>query len=144
MPRKAKRTLSGAPAAPARPPVDVPYGEGERRLESQRRMPVPETKGQAGAPPGPRPGGARSGGSPSDRFAMAMDAARSMAPPETIRGPTARPTEDLMTGAGGGPPGGRLGQMPMVNEALFELRALAQRYPYRDLLAFLDRVTREA
>jgi hypothetical protein len=136
MPRKTKtRTLSGDVASPPRPAVGVPYGEGERRLESQRRTPVPVKAGglqvvQGGA----------AGGSPpaTDRFSLAIAQAQQMAPPEKLlQMPTARPNEDLMTGFG------RANVGPATDEALYELRALANAFPYADLLEFVSRAEQE-
>jgi len=128
MPRA--RTQSGAPASPPRPPVGVPYGEGERALEAQRRTPVP-----AGPPsaPGAAGGGAAGGeAAPTDRFAQAVAAAQEMAPPEGVLGqPTRRPAEPVQTGL---MPGQIAHQGPEFQDALFDLRAIAAEYPeYRGL-----------
>jgi hypothetical protein len=63
-----------------------------------------------------------------------------MAPPGAIGpldAPTDRPNEPLTAGlpigAGPGPAGGSFG----VDDALYDLRALAQRYPYRELLRLI-------
>lgn len=127
MPR-AKKTLTGAKAAPATPPVGVPYGEGERALESQRRMPVPdfaETGGSAPTTGGTGSGASAGAAPPADRFAQAIEAARAMAPSDSLLAqPTQRPNESVLAGT-----------MPTVtperpefNEALFDLRALARLY----------------
>lgn len=108
MPRK-RKTASGAPAATPVPPVDAPYGEGERAIESQRRTPIPDYSGPAGAtvpagagatPPAPQ--------SPADQLQAALMAAKGMAPPTNLlTTPTQRPNEPvtagLNLGAGPGP-----------------------------------------
>lgn len=108
MPRKSKRkTLSGVPGQAPAPPVDAPYGEGERAIESQRRTPLPD---YSGPPPVPAPAGAEpaAGLAPADRLQQALAAAQGMAPPTNIlTTPTQRPDEPLTaglrTGAGPGP-----------------------------------------
>lgn len=111
MPRK-RKTISGADAAPARPAVGVPYGEGERRLESQRRTPLP-----AGPPPSPgagSTGGISSGpgsgppgpGSQQMRMLAALQAAQGMKPPTSVFSATERPAEPLSTGLPIGPGAG--------------------------------------
>lgn len=108
MPR-ARKTASGAPASPPRPAVGVPYGEGERRIESQRRTPVP-----AGPPPAPggasggSPGGSTSGppGDPRLRFQAALAAAQKMSPGVPLTAPTQRPLEPIHVGMANGPGGG--------------------------------------
>jgi len=103
MPRSSKRkTLSGAPASAPVPPADVPYGEGERSLESQRRTPVPDYSATAAnAPTGAGPAASSA---PVDRLGMAMEAARGMAPPTNLlTQPTTRPNEPITAGLGVGP-----------------------------------------
>lgn len=141
MPRKGK-TLSGAPAGGAKMPVDSTYGEGEAALESQRRMPVPDFAktgpGGTGGRPSEGGGAPPSGAGGPDPRAAALEAARAMAPPTSVlSGPTERPTELLTKGL---PPRSRV----QPDEALIELRAIAQRYPYPDLIALLERASREA
>jgi hypothetical protein len=138
MPRKTKRTMSGEPGQPARTPVGAVYGEGERALESQRRMPVPDRAGPAAEIGGG--GGESSGGAPAT-FANALAQAQAMAPPEPVMGaPTRRPGEDLTRGMAGGE--APIGPRPIVNEALYELRAIAQQHPYADFMAWLERIER--
>ena len=136
MPRKAK-TLSGAPAAPARMPVDTTYGEGERALESQRRTPVPEFAQPGSTAPTTGAGGAAAGGGgasvPASRDAQALMAAQAMAAPEgDMMAPTTRPLEPVQLGMGT-----TRGAVPMgtqFSDALFDLRALYAQYPeYRGL-----------
>lgn len=111
MPRKAKRTLSGAPGGPARPPVNTTYGDGERALESQRRMPVADYSRRLQAVPnsgGAPPGSAEIPATqqdPADRLNAIMAMARNMAPPEPLNRPTQRPNEPLTAGLpmGAGP-----------------------------------------
>lgn len=111
MPRKAKRkTQSGVPGQAPASPVDVPYGEGERALESQRRMPVPDYSATAptagSAPPTAQPTG---GGSalpqpPVGSLDQALAAAQAMAPPSNLLSqPSARPNEPLTAGLPIGP-----------------------------------------
>jgi len=113
MPRKgkgSKLTGSGAPAGPPVTPVDAPYGEGERALESQRTMPVPA--GPPGLPPGSlgAPGGG--GGSappavdPRARLQAALQAMSAMRPPRGLTAPSERPSEPLTAGMSMGPGGG--------------------------------------
>jgi hypothetical protein len=137
MPR-GKKTLSGAPASAPTTPVGVPYGEGERRIEAQRRMPVPDFAGGGSAPTtgGTGGGGAAGDVGGADRFAQALEAARQMAPPEgLLAAPTQRPMEPLQAGLPGSanpvPPG------PVTSDALYELRALVQRAPYPEFLQLL-------
>lgn len=110
MPRK--RTHSGAPAQAPVPPVDVPYGEGERMVESQRRTPVPLASGAgpAGAgSPSPAPGGGSRTTLPNDpaqRLAMAVQAMRGMTPPAGLDAPSQRPNEPFTTGLDVGPGAG--------------------------------------
>jgi hypothetical protein len=111
------------------------YGEGERALESQRRMPVPDRAGPAEA----MGGGGGGGGQPD--IAAALAQAQAMAPPAPITSqPSARPGEDLTAGMPSS--GAPIDQRPMVNEALYELRAAYQLHPYPDLLKFLERIER--
>ena len=132
MPRKSRRTMSGDAGAPAATPVDVPYGEGERAIESQRRTPVPVTKGQ-NLPAVPGGGGGGTSGAPADRMSEAIQMAQAMAPGDNLaQMPTGRPAEPLMTGAGSVQPG------PTFDDGLMELRALARAYPYPDLLQLLS------
>jgi hypothetical protein len=137
MPR-AKKTLSGAPAGAATTPVGVPYGEGERRIEAQRRMPVPDFARTGGPVPttGGTGGGEAAGGEPpADRFAQALAAAQQMAPPEGLLSqPTQRPMEPLQAGmAPSEHPGG-----PAFSDALFDLREMARANPeYRGLLRLI-------
>jgi hypothetical protein len=138
MPRARKKTLSGAPAGAATAPVGVPYGEGERRIEAQRRMPVPDfarTGEPAPSAGGTGGGGAAGGGPPADRFAQAMQAAQQMAPPEGLLAmPTQRPMEPLQAGMAPS----EHPQGPAFSDALFDLRALAHDYPeYRGLLRLI-------
>lgn len=135
MPRKARRTMSGEPGQAATTPVDAVYGEGERALESQRRMPVPDKAGPADEIGG---GG---GGRPAPTAAQALAAAQNMAPPEPVMAmPTARPGEDITAGMTGTP--NPVDSRPVVNQALYELRALYQLNPYPDFLRFLERIER--
>lgn len=134
MPRKSKtKTLSGQEAGPARPAVGVPYGEGERRLEAQRRTPVPVAKGQ-NLPVAPNVGGG--GGAPqaapTDTYGTALAAAQAMAPPGPglMDMPTARPNETLMTGSGA--------PAPSFDDGLFELRELVKNFTYPDLQDMLS------
>jgi hypothetical protein len=105
MPRKAKRkTLSGVPGAPPTPPVDVPYGEGERALESQRRTPVPDYSATAAEGAPPAGAGSAVPGAPAGGLEMALQAAQGMAPPTNLlTAPTARPNEPLTAGLPIGP-----------------------------------------
>jgi len=133
MPRK--RTLSGAPGGAATTPVGVPYGEGERRIESQRRMPVPDfAGGSAPSAGGTGAGGAAGGGEAADRYTHALQLMQQMGAPESIlEQPTARPDEPITKGMAGGPT--PLTPSPVTNDALYDLRALAQANPdYRGLL----------
>jgi hypothetical protein len=113
----------------------VTYGEGERSIESQRRMPVPDFAGGGSAPTTggtDTGGGAAGGGEATDRFAQALAAAQQMAPPEGLLSmPTQRPMEPLQAGmAPSATPGG-----PIFDDAGFDLRALARANPqYRGLL----------
>jgi len=133
MPRKAKSTMGGDRGSPARAPAGVPYGEGERALESQRRMPVPDTKGQNPVPSGGGGGGTSGAPADADPFAAAMQMAQQMAPPTgMLAGETTRPNEPLMTGMGTTPTG------PTFDDGLMELRALARQYPYPELLQLLS------
>lgn len=143
MPRKGKgnRTLTGAQGQGAKAPVGVPYGEGERALESQRRMPVPSGPppvpggGQGGTTGGPS-AGAPSGGPPD--LGMALAAAQGMRPPESaMDAPTARPGEPLVTGM---EPTSR--PLPAVNEGLYNLRAIYQRAPNEDLRKLIEYIER--
>jgi hypothetical protein len=138
MPR-AKKTLSGAPASAPTTPVGVPYGEGERRIEAQRRMPVPDFAGGGSAPSagGTDGGGAAGGGEATDRFAHAIQLMQQMAPPESVlEQPTARPNEPISQGLPTGPT--PLSLSPVTNEALYDLRALASHNPeYRGLLRLI-------
>lgn len=137
MPRKARRTISGEPGQPARTPVDAVYGEGERALESQRRMPVPDRSGPAAE----MTGGGGASGPPATAYPQALDALRQMAPPEPVLStPTKRPGEDISRGMGG--PNHPIEPKAQVNEALYELRALYQMHPYPDFLAWLERIER--
>jgi hypothetical protein len=62
-----------------------------------------------------------------------------MSPPTSVLAePTQRPNEALMTGAG------QQTAMPQPDQALYELRALAQRYRYPDFVRFVERRSREA
>lgn len=140
MPRKAKATLSGAPGQPARALKGQPYGEGERAIESQRRMPVPDFA--TGNAPVPSPGGGAPAGGGQDAGALmaAMQAAQQMAPPTSaLTAPTERPDENIMTA-----PGGSGLPRPLANEGLLELRALARRFPYPELLDLIARAELEA
>lgn len=138
MPR-GKKTLSGAPASAPTTPVGVPYGEGERRVEAQRRMPVRDFAGGGSAPTtggAGAGGGAAGGGEATDRFAQALAAAQEMAPPEGLMTtPTQRPMEPLQAGLPGSqsqvPPG------PVTSDALYQLRAMAQRAPFPEFLDLL-------
>lgn len=106
MPRKAKRkTLSGVPGATPTPPVDVPYGEGERSLESQRRMPVADYSATAeGASGQPAGGGSANPQPPVGSLDQALAAAQAMAPPTNLlTQPSARPNEPLTAGLPIGP-----------------------------------------
>lgn len=121
MPRKAKprrTTQNGAPAAPLTAPRGGPYGEGERALESQRRIPVPSgpppVPGASGAGaargPGPSTPPTAVGGpglDPRLQMMAAMQAASRMRPPQSLYSPTQRPQEPitagLPVGAGPGP-----------------------------------------
>ena len=144
MPR-AKKTLSGAPGSPAVTPVGVPYGEGERSLESQRRMPVPDFARSQGSAPttgGTGSGGSAGGQAPAaDRFAQALQAAQAMQPPESILdAPTTRPNESLTTGL----VGSENPVMPgaVTNDALYELRAIAQMTGYPEFLKLVAEAER--
>lgn len=140
MPRKARRTQSGAPAGGAVMPVDSTYGEGEAALEAQRRMPVPDfAKGGGSAIPVAPSGGspAPGGGGSAAPMDMALAAAQGMQMPPSVSAPTSRPLENLQTGLG------TQGQRVLPNESLFELRAIAQRFPYPDLLRMIERIERE-
>lgn len=138
MPRAKKSTLSGAPAGTAIAPVGVPYGEGERRIEAQRRMPVPDFA-STGAPAlstgGTGGGGAAGGEPPADRFAQAIAAAQGMAPPKGLLSmPSQRPGEPLQAGMASS----EHPQGPAFSDALFDLRALAAENPqYRGLLRLI-------
>lgn len=139
MPRAKKRTLSGAPGGGAVAPAGVPYGEGERALESQRRMPVPDFAGGSAPATGGTGGGVAVGGGatpPADRFAQAVAAAQGMAPPEGLLSqPTQRPLEPLQAGMA---PTSQTAGGPALNDALFDLRALAKANPeYKGLLRLI-------
>jgi hypothetical protein len=112
----------------------VPYGEGERALESQRRTPLPNNRAQLSLVQG-------GGGAPDeggDALAAAMEM---MAPESAIAAPTERPQEPIVAGLG---PGGQ-GARPTIapNEAYYELQALVRQYPYPDLIRLLGRVEAE-
>ena len=141
MPR-ARKTLTGAPAAGAVAPAGVPYGEGERRLESQRRTPVPS------GPP-PVPGGAPGGGgaaqaAPPSDYQAALETLKGMPPPESMLDmPTSRPNEPITTGAG---PHAQTPQLA-TNEGLYNLRAVYKRAmqvgaPTEDLRRLIEFVER--
>src|SRR5262245_16634982 len=116
---KGKSLPSGAPAsAPVVPPGQT-YGEGERQLESQRRMPVP-----AGPPPAPggsaTPSGPGGSAPPApaeqplqQRMARALMAAQGMRGSQSLYSPSQRPSEPITTGmamgAGAGPEALRTG-----------------------------------
>ncbi len=136
MPRKAKRTtLSGEPAQPARPAVDVPYGEGERRIESQRRMPVPNRKDVTPTAPKER-GTGGGGGAPVPNL---MEALRDVPLDRVLAQPSQRPAQPITEGLGSRM---RNVERPVVNDALYKLRAIARRYPYPGLLRLLERAER--
>lgn len=115
MPRKGygSKTQSGAPAqAPVAPPGQT-YGEGERQLESQRRMPLP-----SGSPPIPGATGGAGGAGPAgpapapqmpmaQKMARALQAMEAMNPGGNLYQPTQRPSEPITAGmpmgAGPGP-----------------------------------------
>lgn len=107
MPRKARRTISGAPAGAPKPPVNATYGDGERALEAQRRTPVPDYSGGPAGAAAPSPGagpGAAPPTAPGDRLQAALAAARGMAPPQNLlTQPTQRPNEPLTSGLAIGP-----------------------------------------
>lgn len=139
MPR-ARKTLTGAPGQPAVAPKGGTYGTGEAALESQRRMPLPA--GPAPTPGGGAPPAATGAPPPPPDDTAALAAAQAMPPAQSLLDmPTTRPGEPVYAGADNG-------NMPtqMINPdpALFELRALAQRFPYPDLLRFLQRAQNEA
>lgn len=108
MPRKGRgskrpQTLSGEQAQTPRTPVDAPYGEGERAIESQRRTPLPNYSAE---PTNPGPAGAAGPPAlaPADRLQAALMAAKGMAPPENIlTQPTQRPNEPITSGLRLGP-----------------------------------------
>lgn len=135
MPRTAKRTQSGDKALPPRPPVGVPYGEGERALESQRRSPLPNRRAALAAVP-TGGGGAAGAATPDPTIAQAMEM---LAPESQLSTPTARPTEPITQGLDGN--AGR--PTIQVNDAYYELKALVKRYPYPDLVRLLARVESE-
>lgn len=145
MPRKGRgsaTTLSGRAGQPAVPPVNSVYGEGERALESQRRMPVPDMTGPGLAQAATN---APSGGAPTmdprGRMAMAMALMGRMQAPQPLDAPTERPdqplTAGLVQGPGVGPevlrPGDRATRTLRMladyadDPALTELADLAQR-----------------
>lgn len=107
-------------------------------------MPLP-----SGPPPVPGTGGGTPGGGsagvgsptgPPPDFEQALAAAQGMEPPQSVlETPTARPNEPVTTGLGGA----LTPQGAAVNEGLYNLRALAQRYPYPDLLNLIARVEAE-
>lgn len=143
MPRKGKRqTLSGDPALAAAPAVGVPYGEGERRLESQRRTPLPNVRARAEPPADALPAGGGGGPGGADARMAAVQAAIGMAEPTSmLSAPTERPGEPLMAGIESS--GDILRPAIVTNEAYYELRALARRFPYPDLMRLLARVESE-
>lgn len=129
MPRAKKQTLSGDPALPAVAPKGVPYGEGERALESQRRAPMPNRQATNAIVPAGGGGGQAPAVDPR-QAAMAMEAPTSM-----IDMPTERPDEAITEGM--------YGNVPQPNEALYELKALVRQYPYPDLINLLARIDAE-
>ena len=142
MPRKPRPTLSGAPGQAAVAPKGQTYGEGERALESQRRMPVPDfaQQPQAALPSGAPAGG----GGRAEALQAALAAAQGLdLGGSAIATPTQRPgepvTQPLSALSGSG-----AGKRPMPNPAIYELRAVAQMFPYPGLLDFLAQVEREA
>lgn len=144
MPRKKNTTMSGAPAAPAAAPVGVPYGEGERALESQRRMPVPDFADAGGpTPPGGAEGGAAGGGEAPDRLAQVLQMARDQIAPsqQALSTPSNRPQEPVTQGLPGS--SRPLPVDPITNAALYELRAIAKRTGYPEFLQLLARAEAE-
>jgi hypothetical protein len=90
--------------------VDGVYGTGERALEAQRRMPVPDlapqASGLAAAPTGPSMGGAAPAPgptSPADRLTAAMALLGRMSPGRSLEAPSERPGEPLTAGMALGP-----------------------------------------
>lgn len=100
--------MSGAPAQAPAPVVDGTYGDGERALEAQRRMPTPDYSAQAGPVPG-GPGPVSPGGgpgqalSPTDRMTQAMQLMARMSPPRSLEAPSERPDQPLTAGLNLGP-----------------------------------------
>lgn len=138
MPR-GRKTQSGAPAQPIQAPTSsMTYGEGEAALESQRRTPVPDfasspTPGPMASPQG---GGQAAGGAPD--LMAALQAAQAMeAPTSVMKDPTSRPGEPVTT------PGPQFAR-PTPNQGLMELRAVAAKFPYPDLLDLIEMANREA
>lgn len=140
MPRKARSTTSGAPAQPAVAPKGQTYGSGEAALESQRRSPIPNVVAQQQAATSAG-GGGGGGAMTPDVMAQVQDYVQAMGGGRSVLAqPTARPNEPVQQPLG---PTQNF-KRPQVNEGIYELRALAAKFPYPDLLAFLDRVEREA
>jgi hypothetical protein len=118
-------TQSGAPAQTPRTPVDAPYGEGERAIESQRRTPLPNYSAE---PTNPGPAGASGPPpmAPADRLQAALMAAKGMAPPTNLlTEPTQRPQEPITSGLNIGPgPGTEV--LASGDRAVRTLRMLAE------------------
>ena len=112
MPRKAKPTISGAPAQPVGPVAGQNYGAGVQQMALQQAMPAPDVRAAGAAAPAPtdQPPApvAPEGPSDAERFQQAMQAAQA-ATPEVglLTRPPERPdepvTHGLPIGAGAGP-----------------------------------------